>query len=387
MPEPATAQSRSAGRLERPVVGLAPERVRFATPAILTFEGYVERFDVSVLNLSTHGVACQGPEGLAVGDRVHLTFRLNLAANPLTFPCDVLWSQPCERGEANYGLRFGELEPALQLSVRETVRERSEGRAAAWPMPTNPVPSPVLAAVPAAAAPTWSGRPEAAAGAAAMPAAAAAPLRTPPISQAAPHRAGRSLAARALWAAVVGLLVGASGATMLLLLRPTWIQALWASPASQPPARPASGRPPALDFAAELNAPRAEILLPELRVAELVPLVPADPSAPRRRHVGQVLLEESPDLIAITLVADGPVTRHELHWLRHPSRAVVELPGRHSGLERQAFELGNSLLQRLRVGQHGEVVRFVLDTASDLSPVVASSYRDNTVRLEFRRRP
>ena len=40
-----------------------PERVRFATPAILSFDGYEERFEVSVINLSAQGGGLPWPRG------------------------------------------------------------------------------------------------------------------------------------------------------------------------------------------------------------------------------------------------------------------------------------------------------------------------------------
>src|SRR3954463_14806857 len=87
----------------------APERVRFAVPAILSFDGYEETFEISVLNLAELGVACTGPQGLAVQDRLRLQFRLSLGADPYAFLCEVVWVQDATQDDATYGLRFIEL--------------------------------------------------------------------------------------------------------------------------------------------------------------------------------------------------------------------------------------------------------------------------------------
>jgi len=132
-----------------------PERVRFTAPLILKPEGEDETYDWVVVNLSVQGMACLAPVDLNAGQRIWATLSLDLAAEPETFLCEVIWRQPPQDEHAAYGLQFKSLTRAEAERIRETVRERTDGRAGHWPLPVMPQhekpratrsPSPLLSA-------------------------------------------------------------------------------------------------------------------------------------------------------------------------------------------------------------------------------------------------
>lgn len=364
----------------------APERVKFAVPAILSFDGYEETFDVSILNLSTHGVACTGPQGLAVRDRLRLAFRLNLAAEPLSFPCEVMWVHNGADQKSTYGLRFEELDDAVRSQVGEVVRERAEGRAGEWPMPIMPPP--------------------------------AAP--TPPPALVIPKTRWSSVIA----GSVAGVCVGVAVTLVITLwfgaTEPPAAAPRAAAHADQPEMAPGVGEAPEglamAPFHGE-GGPAAPLPEPDLEAADGVddaevpapalaqpaakpaapqaakPATPAPAAKPavaastvRLRKIGNLRVEEAPDKVALTLLADGAVSKHDVFWLQNPPRVVVDIPERKSGFQVKLFEVGHPLVNRLRVGQHPGKVRFVIETGKDVAPKIVSEHAGNSVRVEVRRR-
>ena len=363
----------------------APERVKFTVPAVLSFDGYEETFDVSILNLSTHGVACTGPQGLAVRDRLRLAFRLNLAADAQAFPCEVMWVHNGADQKSTYGLRFEELEGEVRDQVAEVVRERAEGRAGEWPMPLMP-PHIASAALPAPVIPKtrWS---SVVAGSVAgicvgvavtlvvtlyigatEPTPAAPPASTRADQPEMAPGAGDAPAALPLTPLVHG--------NAAPLPEPS-LQDLQDAPQDAPPgaknAAPTAPEPPPSPAAAKpAAAPKPSLAQPEPAV--------------RQRKIGNLRVEESADKVTLTLLADGTVAKHDVFWLQNPPRVVVDIADRKSGFQVKLFEVGHPLVSRLRVGQHPGKVRFVIETGKDVAPKIVSEHQGNSVRVEMHRR-
>lgn len=362
-----------------PGASQAPERVKFAVPAVLSFDGYEETFEVSVLNLSTHGVACTGPQGLAVHDRLRLAFRLNLAADAHSFPCEVMWVHNGAEQKSTYGLRFEELDESVRSQVGEVVRERAEGRAAEWPMPIMPPPA---APVPALVIPKTRWSSVIAGSVAGVCVGVAVTLVvTLWLGATEPPAPAPQAAARADQPEMAP---GAGEAPEGLAVVPFHGEGGPAAPLPEPDLESADG----VDDAEPAPPAAAKPAPPATKPAPAAAAKPASaaPAAVRLRKIGNLRVEEAPDKVALTLLADGAVSKHDVFWLQNPPRVVVDIPQRKSGFVVKLFEVGHPLVNRLRVGQHPGKVRFVIETGKDVAPKIVSEHQGNSVRVEVRRR-
>jgi type IV pilus assembly protein PilQ len=70
----------------------------------------------------------------------------------------------------------------------------------------------------------------------------------------------------------------------------------------------------------------------------------------------------------VHLRTDGEVTSAESFTLDNPARLVVDLPGLTSDLEQARIEFGSPQAERVRIGQHAEMVRIVIDAGSAPAP-------------------
>jgi type IV pilus assembly protein PilQ len=70
----------------------------------------------------------------------------------------------------------------------------------------------------------------------------------------------------------------------------------------------------------------------------------------------------------VHLRADGSVGSAESFTLENPDRLVVDLPGLASDVATPRIELGSPHAQRIRVGQHDDMVRVVIDAGSAAQP-------------------
>jgi type IV pilus assembly protein PilQ len=70
----------------------------------------------------------------------------------------------------------------------------------------------------------------------------------------------------------------------------------------------------------------------------------------------------------IELGADGTIASAVSFTLENPDRLVIDLPEMVSELEKGRIEVGSSVVERIRVGQHDEMVRVVVDAGSAPQP-------------------
>ena len=344
-----------------------------------------------------------GPQGLAVQDKLRLRFRLALSADPQKFLCQVIWVHNRDDEEADYGLRFVDLENDQAQEVLAAVRERTEGRASEWTMPLMPPDPPAVEPV--------------------LDIDVAPP---PPMPRTSPWMA-----------AAAGMAAGIGLALVLAALTTTSPEPTVVTPS------PAPGAAERADLG---NEPSTDVVAPALAappvIPELVPVVPppataaaahglatpggtattpapsgvvtpapsvptpaeahpgrqpalhTEPPAHETAHVAPAASPAAPvglhfdgnaDRAVMTLTTDGPVSEQQVFWLNNPLRLVVDLPGRQSRLERKLYELNSPLVHRVRVGQHPGKVRFVIETTPSVGRKFSAKRIGNTVRVELRR--
>ncbi len=76
----------------------------------------------------------------------------------------------------------------------------------------------------------------------------------------------------------------------------------------------------------------------------------------------------------VTLWADGEITDMTHFVIPDPTRLVVDLPGLTNGVSTSKIDVGTDAVARLRVGQHADKVRVVLDAAGDGQELEAASF-------------
>jgi hypothetical protein len=373
---------------------IPPERVRFTAPAVLEPEDGRDTVDGAVLNLSIRGVAVTTAWEGRPGQRVWVQFRLGLAEDPIEMLCEVIW---CSRRDAEsclLGLRFASVTRSEEERLRGVVSERSEGRAGEWPLPVMPT------------------------GTAAAPKGA-----NPYLTAAAGMAAGIGLA---LALSVIPN-AGVSGPQPPSELGPV-ATATAASDAGRAPISPTSATPPR---SADARAPAGGDLgkpatappiaatattaaqpAPEARsstraegekvAAAEPPAVPAKPAAepakvqanlPRKTEPARAQSVEGDVLrplgsasgVELALLCDGPVADHVTFWLDSPRRLVVDVYGRKSGFNRRGFRIEHQLAKSLRVGEHRDKVRFVIETAPTVSARVRARPSGKALIVELDR--
>lgn len=65
----------------------------------------------------------------------------------------------------------------------------------------------------------------------------------------------------------------------------------------------------------------------------------------------------------VEIAADGPIGVFEHFRIEEPPRLVIDFPGLASALPRDRVDVGGQAVRRVRIGQHGDKVRVVLDVA------------------------
>ncbi len=369
-----------------PMAPVALARVSFNELATLSFDGYQETFQVTLLNLSTQGVACLGPRGLNVADTVRLTFALVAGEEPASLLCEVMWSQPSTPREDAYGLRFTAVQEHLLAQVEDVVRQRCDSAAAACQIDGMQAPTIMATTVsaPALATPSMAPWVVAAAGAAAgmlvtlaVMVLVESELFTEPARQAsAPPPATAVVPAAAIPEVMLPADLG-----VLAPLAPL------VQPAAPPPAvtEPSNRLPSQTADAAQLapvEAPKAVAAPAPKAVA--VPPAKAGALPAKVRFVGDLQVEEAPRTVALTLRTNGPAALHEEFWLSNPTRLVVDIPAARNGMRGRHFDVANPLVARVRVGEHADKVRFVIETNKNVSSVVRAKVSGDALRIELR---
>lgn len=341
------------------------ERVRFSAPARLRSENDGRTADGFVLNLSVSGVAALLPLELGRGERVWLQFALGLGDGPMELLAQVVWHREQDEGTL-YGLQFVSLTDAERAEIEAAVRERSEGRAAAWPLPVvEPDDAEAGASRPRTLVAVAGGM------AAGMVLALAVSLLAPPSESSAedmPLQARDDVGG-------VRLAGDARRGAATSSERPE--QTDVAATATPEPQRTPQPKAPAEANAAE-NPDARDAAAKRKEV-----LGPRDPEAapqPPNRSAAAASVEP----LQLMLKTDGRVERFETFWLSNPRRLVVDVHGRKSAFEHDQIDVDHPLAERVRVGRHPQKVRFVIDAAASVAEGVEIRRANSGLRLRLR---
>lgn len=351
-------------------IDLPPDRVRFATLATLRLLDRDARVDGVITNLSSEGLACVTAADLDPGTQVEISFQMDLSEEPLLICAEVLWRRYPDDGDPCYGLRFLELSQEQDDAIMGFIRERTEGRASEWSMPALPI---------------LEGETQ------------------PPRG-------------RLAFASTVGLSAGV-GLALLVALIPSWQSAtgIGMEPSLEPAAAgvnfKASADIPAtaeqLSGEAEIIKKTASELAPEPAPPKLVskakPSAIAEVAKPEPAVVSNVLPKAEPKastlqpVVEISMQGDGenvelllrtshPVTKHRSFWLKNPRRFVVDVPGGHNAFAKLSYDLNHPLAEKLRVGQHADKVRFVVEVSDEVLRKATLTPSETGVVLGLQRR-
>jgi len=83
------------------------------------------------------------------------------------------------------------------------------------------------------------------------------------------------------------------------------------------------------------------------------------PSQPRR--LSEIVPKPAGDRFEALIKAGGGITDYRSFFLKSPPKLVIDLPGKWEQKTRSVIEVDHHLVKRVRVGQHPEFIRVVLD--------------------------
>jgi type IV pilus assembly protein PilQ len=91
-------------------------------------------------------------------------------------------------------------------------------------------------------------------------------------------------------------------------------------------------------------------------------------TGPAATRLTGVEVREAGDGTVVHLVADGVIASAESFTLENPNRLVIDLPGLQNGMGRDKVEIGDRVVQRVRIGKHDDRVRVVVDAGDAEAP-------------------
>ncbi len=94
----------------------------------------------------------------------------------------------------------------------------------------------------------------------------------------------------------------------------------------------------------------------------------ADWKAPAATQLTAVEARESEGGLVLLLMADGEIESAESFTLEDPDRLVIDLAGLLSAVEADRVEVGSPYVERVRIGQHADRVRVVVDAGDGPDP-------------------
>ena len=360
-------------------IDLPPDRVRFATLATLRLVDGGVRVDGVITNLSSEGLACVSAADFDPGTQIEISFQMDLSNEPLDITTEVLWRRYPESGDPCYGLRFLELSQEQDDAIMGFIRERTEGRASEWSMPALPVLE--------GAQPRRRGR-MALTGSIGLAAGVALALMVALIPAADPGEQFGSENVVAPAAAGVNFNTDTETKSNKLEndLEPTKLEKVAAVlPVVEAQAELIEKKTPVEPLALEPQKALEKVAPVEVATVEPVQVpVAAQNSTPRASN--GIVIEGDDGNVRLVLRTDGPVAKHKSFWLKNPRRFVVDVPGRRNAFDRLAYELNHPLAERLRVGQHADKVRFVVETSEDVLRKARLTPDNDTLIIDLKRR-
>jgi len=346
------------------------ERVRFVAPIWVRGEGDTDDQEGVLLNLSRQGMACAVSNQMDAGERVWTRFRLGLASEPLKLLGEVLWRRPAQDATFHYGLRFLSLTESESSELTSVVDERVQGRAAEWSLPVIPETR--------------------------ISARSPRPTRLPALGVA----AGVALMAIAgVWLLVPHGSRAAAPARVLPKVAPAVLVAVAPTPANAPTTANAPAEPAAAPVNEEPGntvdpAPVRAVPTEKTPVAAKTPATPSSSKSLPRRASSEPSSTTDDTLrplatrnsVELALLTDGPIDEHAEFWLENPQRLVVDILHRKSGFARLSYAIASPLVTKMRVGEHSDKVRFVIEASREASQEYKVRSRGNSLIIQFKHR-
>lgn len=102
--------------------------------------------------------------------------------------------------------------------------------------------------------------------------------------------------------------------------------------------------------------------------------------------INDVDLENVEDVLRVVVFANIPIRKYRLFFLDSPLRLVIDLPGKWKNPGKSYVMLKNDMIQRIRVGEQADRLRFVLDLKGreQPSPIVEELPRGLSLVLKKR---
>jgi hypothetical protein len=361
-------------------IDLPPDRVRFATLATLRLVDGDVRVDGVITNLSSDGLACVSAADFDPGTQIEISFQMDLSNEPLDITAEVLWRRYPESGDPCYGLRFLELSQTQDEAIMGFIRERTEGRASEWTMPALPVLE--------GTAPRSRGR-MALTGSIGLAAGVALALMVALIPAADPGEQFEPENVVAPATAGVNFKTETETQAPEKDLQPTKIEKV-AAVLPVADVEPKAQEPVEAIVKVEPPVEEAQKALEKAQPLEVAKAEPAKAQAPVKKPLVEssngIVIDGDDGNVRLVLRTDGPVAKHKSFWLKNPRRFVVDVPGRRNAFDRLAYELNHPLAERLRVGQHADKVRFVVETSDDVLRKARLTPENDTLIIDLKRR-
>lgn len=140
---------------------------------------------------------------------------------------------------------------------------------------------------------------------------------------------------------------------------------------SEPEPQSAQAQPKA---EAESTEARSEIAVEKTKGPEDIRRKPADEPKPvkravktarkpdtRFRRLSEIVPKPAGDRFEALIKADGGITDYRSFFLKSPPKLVIDIPGKWEQKTRSVIEMDHDLVKRVRVGEHPEFIRVVLD--------------------------
>lgn len=365
------------------VVDVPPERVRFTAPATLKPEEFDETCDAAVINLSTTGAAALASIRSRPGQRLWLQFRLGLAdKDPINLLCKTIWCAKTEDGHWALGLHFASLTNEERQKIADIVAERSTGKAGDWPLPI--IPDNVGSSQVRRTSPWFSAAAGLAAGIGLTLALSVIPKTYVQSNLAldfATASATQQQDARSDTQVVTKHDVNARSQKKAILVEPVTPKATALVKSSS--ISSASGNTETTSSKKSLSNVASSALQNKSISAGLLPRI--DTQTKQKTSQGVLKPLGTEQHLELALLVDGPVGRHQTFWLHNPKRLVVDVLGRKNGFIRKSYDIEHPLAKRLRVGQHKEYVRFVIETTNESSQEVRTRIQGKALLVSIQK--
>ena len=92
--------------------------------------------------------------------------------------------------------------------------------------------------------------------------------------------------------------------------------------------------------------------------------------------------EDSGDRVRIKLLAGAPIGDYRHFFMDGPLRIVLDVKGNWKGPKNNIVHLESDLIKRVRIGEHGDKIRIVLDAKKKV-PEASVTFRESPEGLEI----